>query len=281
LKSRYIAHFAQRFTVYAEDAPVFFITLTLDPKIGDLSHDESRRYLLYCWDKWHKRLRRRADGTVHYAGSIERHKDGRYHMHAILSATFPDMQAARMLREQWFESGGGASGKVKQIAVGSEELGGDKKPTGVAGAVGYVMKYAFKDVNTASGRRSVVCSQGDGYHSAQAKAERAAFHKGTKKGQWREKQKRKRKRDWHPPSNNGSRRPMRDTITAEDRKHFEQLDMSKRTRTYEYKEPDGTWKVYTYQKEKGDNGKIEERKTWVHYSAYPGLAHARVLDTSE
>ena len=280
LKSRYIAHHAQNFGAYAEKMPVFFATLTLDPKIGDLSLDESRRYLLHCWDKWMKRLRRRADGGLHYVASIEQHKDGRYHMHAILAATFSDMETARMMREQWFESGGGALSEAKRITVGSEDLGADDKPTGVAGAVGYVMKYAFKDANTMPGRRSVVCSQGDGYHSAEAKAEREAFYKSTKKGQWQERQKKKRERDWHPPTNDRPPQPMRDTITPEDRARFERLDMRMKTRTYKDKQPDGTWKVYTYRKEKDEDGKVEERLTWVQYSTYPDRAHARVVDTS-
>jgi len=280
LKSRYIAHFAQHFTAYAEDVPVFFATLTVDPKIGDLSHDEARRYLLHCWDKWMKRLRRRANGDVHYVASIEQHKDGRYHLHAILAASF-DGDVSQMLREQWFESGGGAVSEVKRITVGSEDLGADKRPTGVAGAVGYVLKYAFKDVNTASGRRSVVCSQGDGYHSAQAKAEREAFYKSTKKGQWQERQEKQRERDWHPPTNDRAPRPMRDTITPEDRARFDRLDKSRRSRTYRQPEPDGTWKEYTYQKEKGNAGQVEERLTCVQYSTYPEADGARVLDTSE
>jgi hypothetical protein len=269
LKRRYIAHFASRFCAYSETAPVFFATLTVDPKVGVSGRDDSRKYLMHCWDKWGKRMRRRASSSFHYVASIEEHKSGRYHLHVIISGNFEGGQTARTMREQWFESGGGAVAKVKRVRAGSEDLGADKKPTGVAGAVGYVLKYAFKHVNARSGRRSVVCSQGDGYHSEQAQAERRAFSDAKRTG----KKKSTRERTWDPPSSGGhSRRGSRDTITREDRARFEALDKSRRTSTYKERQDDGTWKVYTY---------ADGDMRWERYSTWPDADGARVIATSK
>src|SRR5690606_37811582 len=120
---------------------------------------EARKYLLACWAKFAKRLKRRTGKNVQYVAFAERHGNGYPHLHAVLACDV----AAEALREQWFESGGGAVMEVQLIARTDRDL---------ARAVGYTLKHAFGP-EAEPGR--IIASQGDGYHSEPARAARAAY----------------------------------------------------------------------------------------------------------
>lgn len=241
LRDQYVAHFASIFGDLASEHDVWFLTLTVDPKVmpEDTDSTTARKYLTHCWDKWMKRLRRRS-GFLQYVGTYEPHKrNGQWHMHVVLCGDFPECpteaEARDMMRVQWFEAGGGAVAKVKQVRPGVERKSRDGTPDGVAGSVGYVMKYTFKDAAEASeecrSRRSLLASQGIGYHSEEAKERRrehvAASAGGDSNGVVR---------DWTPMASGGGFEGYEDTLTEEDRSRFNRWDKSRRTLTYKERE---------------------------------------------
>jgi hypothetical protein len=262
LRDRYVAHFARVFCDLADDAPVWFLTLTVDAKVlpDDAGELEARKYLVHSWDKYMKRLRRRSE-SISYAGSFELHSSGdRWHLHVLVSATFPDYgsdgAAREMMRVQWFEAGGGAVGKVKRIREGYTERSDDGTPDGIEGAVGYVVKYAFKDAATSmaeqDSRRSLIASQGIGYHSAEAKerrrekveeAEAEANGEGSPPHLDSSRVSHRRsevEEEWRPlVEGGGGRRRRADTLTEEDRERFEGWDEEVRTIRYREKMEDG------------------------------------------
>lgn len=262
LRDRYVAHFARIFSDLADDAPVWFLTLTVDAKVlpDDAGELEARKYLVHSWDKYMKRLRRRSE-SISYAGSFELHSSGdRWHLHVLVSATFPDYgsdgAAREMMRIQWFEAGGGAVGKVKRIREGYTERSDDGTPDGIEGAVGYVVKYAFKDAATSmeeqDSRRSLIASQGIGYHSAEAKerrrekveeAEDEADGEGDPPHLDLSRISHRKcgvEEEWRPlVEGGGGRRRRADTLTEEDRERFEGYDEEVRTVKYREKVEDG------------------------------------------
>lgn len=267
LRDRFTAHFARTFTELGEDRPIWFLTLTVDPKVfpEGVTETEARKYLVHCWEKYRKRLRRRAD-DLDYSGSFEMHSDGeRWHLHMIVAADFPgrdtEGEIREMLRVQWFESGGGAVAKVKRVREGRREPSTDGTPDGIAGAVGYVVKYAFKDAadahRRAESRRSVLASEGIGYYSGAAKDERRAYRrretaKGEAEGEG------ETERTYTPLVTGGaedvgeSSSGRADALTADDRERFEQWDKSGRTMQYRERIEDAekwgqtVWIVWSY-----------------------------------
>jgi len=268
LRDRFTAHFARTFTELGEDRPIWFLTLTVDPKVfpEDVGETEARKYLVHCWEKYRKRLRRRAD-DLDYAGTFELHSDGeRWHLHMIVAADFPDRESEgairEMLRVQWFESGGGAVAKVKRVREGRTEPSTDGTPDGIAGAVGYVVKYAFKDAadahSKAESRRSVLASQGIGYYSEAAQDERKAYRRRESteaEGQV--------ERTFTPLVTGGAQdvgesdRGRADALTADDRARFERWDKSGRTLFYRERIEDA--------EEWGG------RTVWVAWTLIPGM----------
>jgi len=244
LRDRYTAHFARTFTEIAEDRPIWFLTLTADPKVlpDDAGEAEARKYLVHCWQKYRKRLRRRGEDLA-YAGAFELHSDGeRWHLHVILAADFPgrstEGEIREMMRVQWFESGGGAVGKVKRIREGRREPSTDGTPDGIAGSVGYVVKYALKDAaeaySAAESRRSLIASEGIGYYSEAAKEERREHRQGESTSS-----EGRLVREYRPLVDRGASDVERDpdparsdSITEEDRRRFERWDKSVRTLRY-------------------------------------------------
>ena len=286
VRDRYVAHFSRVFADLSDDRPIWFLTLTVDPKVipDDATEIEARKYLTHCWDKYAKRLRYRAE-DLKYAGSFEKHEDGRYHLHVLVAADFPrcdrEAQTREMMRVQWFESGGGAVGKVKRIREGRTEPAEDGRPDGVAGACGYVVKYAFKDAaeahSEAESRRSLIASEGIGYHSEAAKerrrerAEEASGEDSPVETEYRSLVTRK-------ASEVGESGGRVDTLTEEDRARFEEWDRDVRTVEYtervEDAEPwDGrdVWIVWRMEADAG-----ELRRTV--YDGHPESRDATVLE---
>ncbi len=279
LRDRYTAHFARTFGELGESRPIWFLTLTVDPKAlpADAGELDARKYLTHCWEKYRKRLRRRAD-DLKYAGAYELHRDGdRWHLHMVVAADFPDRDSEEeireMLRVQWFESGGGAVAKVKRVREGRKEPSMDGTPDGIAGAAGYVVKYAFKDAATAhsaaESRRSVLASEGIGYYSEDAKDERKEYTGAGSTGEDGGVE-----REYRPFVTGGasdvgkdSSRGRVDTLTDEDRERFEGWDKS--GRTLEYKE-----RVEDAEEWGG-------RTVWILWSFAPGASrlHRAVWDT--
>lgn len=244
LRGRYVAHFSRTFAQLAEDRPIWFLTLTVDPKVlpDDAGESEARKYLVHCWEKYRKRLRRRGE-DLKYAGAFELHGDGdRWHLHIIVAADFPDRsteaEIREMMRVQWFESGGGAVGKVKRVREGRREPSTDGTPDGIAGSVGYVVKYALKDAadahSAAESRRSLIASEGVGYYSEAAKEERREFAEGQARTD-----ESPVVREYRPLVSRGADTDLSDdaparsdTLTDEDRRRFERWDKSNRTLRY-------------------------------------------------
>jgi hypothetical protein len=278
LRDRYTAHFARTFAELGESRPMWFLTLTVDPKVlpDDADELDARKYLTHCWEKYRKRLRRRAE-DLKYAGAYEVHRDGdRWHLHMVVAADFPDRETEseirEMLRVQWFESGGGAVAKVKRVREGRREPSTDGTPDGIAGAAGYVVKYAFKDAahahSAAESRRSVLASEGIGYYSEDARDERRAFREDQATGGESAVE-----REYRPLVTGGMEavgeddRGRADTLTKDDRERFEGWDKS--GRTMEYKE------------RVEDSEEWDGRTVWILWAFAPdaGRLHRTVWDT--
>lgn len=238
IRDRYVAHYARVFSELGQDRPIWFLTLTVDAKVlpEDAGEQEARKYLVHCWDKYAKRLRYRAD-DLKYAGAFELHRSGdRWHLHVIVAADFPgrDSEGAvrEMMRVQWFESGGGAVGKVKRVREDRTDPSSDGTPDGIAGSVGYVVKYAFKDAaeahSAAESRRSMIASQGIGYHSKEAKEHRREHTRAESEREGGT------VREYHSLVDPKPGEGRDDTLTDEDRERFERWDKS--VRTLEYRE---------------------------------------------
>lgn len=161
LRRRYLGHFTR---VFSALPGLHFITLTLDPKVG-IETDDARKYLLYAWSMFRKRVHRMAkavESTFHFCAVPEEHESGYYHLHVLASVQLDEAA----LRSAWFQVGGGIVMDVQAI---------DKKALQVERVVGYILKYVFKDAGKARGsisRRSLLCSRGLSYHSMVAVEER-------------------------------------------------------------------------------------------------------------
>jgi hypothetical protein len=194
-------------------------------------------------------------------------------MHGEFGLGGPELR--EMLRSQWFGSGGGAVAQIKQIRPNNPDSGDDGRPERVSGAVGYVVKYCFKDAAESArhgvSRRSLLVSQGDGYHSESAQEERRAWveaNSGPNSGDsgvfetWQ-------------PAQTGVPSGYEDTLTPADRERFAAFDMS--LRTLEYKEKSESdeygevWTVYRYDRR-------AETVEWTVWDRYPDEDRARILE---
>lgn len=293
LRDRYTAHFARTFGELAQDRPIWFLTLTVDPKVfpEDADETDARKYLKHCWEKYRKRLRRRAE-DLKYAGAFELHSDGdRWHLHVVVAADFPGRETEgeirEMMRVQWFESGGGAVGKVKRIREDRTKPSADGTPDGISGAVGYVVKYAFKDAaeahSAAESRRSVLASEGVGYYSEAAKERRREFAEGQSTSPERPVVKEYRSLvDGGAPDVERDPDPARsDTLTDEDRERFERWDRSVRTLTYRERVEDapqwGGRTVWIVWKMDSDAGRL--RRTV--FDGWPDRPDSSVLEAPD
>ena len=229
---RHVAHFVETF---APLSGVLFVTLTLDPKTG-LEEAVSRKYVQHVWSKWRKRLRRlclKRGSTLRFMRVIEYQHNGQAHVHAILTA---ERLTADEIAAAWFASGGG-------VVCDVQELEGDRGE--LARRVGYVVKYALKDAmspDAPRGRHYVETSEGIGYGSAAAIAQRQAYV--AEKGGESEADAvlgPDEVRVWEttvartPPPKNP------DTVTPEDLEAFDALKLDARSTSYRTKDRNGVW----------------------------------------
>lgn len=268
MRRRYVAHFVDKFIDFEKRGlTCFFGGLTIDPKVfrSDWTDLQKRKYLQSVWEKFRKRLNREFD-EVRYVAVVEQHRSGQDHLHPVFAVESGDRSAEEvrfLLRKHWFESGAGVVMKMKPVKhEKNAPESADGLPDTLAGALGYCLKYAFK--NDAEARksgdriRSVRCSQGDGYHAEESKAERqeyaerrgssAAMSIGRDGLAW----------EWEPLyRGSGQRKGYADTLTSEDRELFANVDLSSRTTTYWEKvenDPDyggrTVWKRWTLDTER-------------------------------
>lgn len=230
-----MAHYSDTFSAFDD---VWFVTLTLDPKIG-LDESDSRKFIIDAWSKWRKRIDRRcakSGGKFQFVRVVEFQRSGMAHIHAVVSAPGLDQEE---LAAQWFECGGG-------VVCDVERLDGDA--SSVARRVGYAVKYALKDAKSPGaprGRHYVESSQGIGYNSQAAKAVRLSYVMEHLNNRDEEEAGDELAPDevlvWTAVNGGGAAPPDDpDRITAEDRARFAALDLDKRSRTFRVKE-DGQW----------------------------------------
>lgn len=111
-------------TLYKEQqAALSFITVTSHEA---LSPDGTLAVLPSAWDKLRKRINRAAPGTQYFLVP-EPHKDGRLHLHAIVSC---------QLKKKWWKDNARACGFGYQNDV--------QEVVNIGGVVGYVSKYMAK-----------------------------------------------------------------------------------------------------------------------------------------
>lgn len=168
LKRRLVGHFARLFSPLPN---LVFVTLTLDPKTGQETGEripvgETRLYMSHSWSKFRKRMNR--VGGFHYVAVPEQHKDGRTHLHVLVS--LPCGVTEEQVRNHWFSSGGGIVMDVREL---------DRED--VSRHVGYAIKYAFKDAAANPHKRNMWASQGFSYHSAAHKAARKVYAQELRK----------------------------------------------------------------------------------------------------
>jgi hypothetical protein len=292
LRRRYVAHFARRITEAVEaGARAFFVTLTVDPKVRVEDEDtgalrplevgeEARRWLRWLWSRdgggggYVGALRYRCR-SLDYVGAVERHANGFPHLH-LLVVLQPEAgrDPVAFLRECWKRAGGGAVVDVKELAAGDgPERGEDGRPTTVARAAGYVVKYIFKDAAEASRRdetRRTLCSKGFGYHADDAaEKRREAVRESADDGSAGDGAGSGTVVRWFCAlgSGGGRRRRRRAArLTAEDRARFERADLSRCTNEYREKMPDGTWRRHVF--ERG-------RWTCTVHAFFPGRRRSR------
>lgn len=168
LKKRLIGHFARLFSPLPN---LVFMTLTLDPKTGQdtgeqVPAEETRMYMSHSWSKFRKRMNRL--GEFAYVAVPEQHKDGRTHLHVLVS--LPEGVTEEHSRDHWFSSGGGIVMDVQEIETKD-----------VSRSVGYVVKYVFKDAAQNPHKRNMWASAGFSYHSAAHKAARKLYAQELRK----------------------------------------------------------------------------------------------------
>jgi hypothetical protein len=175
-----------------------------------------------------------------------------------------------MLHSQWFASGGGVKATAKRVRADETGMGEDGRPDGIAGAVGYTVKYLFKDPDG-----EICASQGFGYDSEKAKSERRDHQQRQSGGGeqpdeydgW----------TWETPGRDDASGGRRRTLTDEDRRRFERIDRSARSQSYRERVDDAeeyggrtVWMQYI----RGPDGVI--RRTV--YDGWPDASGTRVLD---
>lgn len=209
LRKKYVGHYVN---VFSELPSLRFVTLTVDPKTG-LSPEDSTKFVKDRWERrFIKRIKRKTEGELKYVASVEKQKNGYAHLHAVISTTVGES----VLRQQWFESGGGVVMEAEKIPKGRS----------LARRVGYTMKYAFEDIDQVEGN-AVLASEGIGYHSKAAKEERRQYAESDEQddsgGESRF--------EFNGPTT-GGRRPSSGGITEEDRERFDQIYEQARSRQY-------------------------------------------------
>lgn len=206
LRQRYVGHFVR---VFSDLPSLKFVTLTVDPKAG-VSPEDSTKFVKDRWERrFIKRIKRRTDGELKYVASVEKQKNGYAHLHAVISTTVGEST----LRQQWFESGGGVVMEAETIIPGRS----------LARRIGYVLKYAFEDLDQVEGN-AVLASEGIGYHSREAKEQRRKYMEDNGLSG-------KDRYEFNGPTT-GGRRPTSGGITEEDRKRFDQIYDQARSRQY-------------------------------------------------
>ncbi len=203
LRQKYVGHYV---SVFSELLSLRFVTLTVDPKTG-LSPQESTKFVKDRWERrFIKRIKRRTEGELKYVASVEKQKNGFAHLHAVISTTVGEST----LRQQWFESGGGVVMEAEMLPKGRA----------LARRVGYVMKYAFEDIDQVEGN-AVLASEGIGYHSEAAKEDRRKHVESGGESRY----------EFNGPTT-GGRRPSSGGITEEDRERFDRIYEQARSRQY-------------------------------------------------
>lgn len=282
LRSRYVAHYSREFEQLKEKGyDVLFVTLTIDPKTGDGIDPgvESRKYLSYVWDGggngsgFYGRLRYRTN-RLHYVGAVETHEDGSHHLHMVIAADWREKYEGKEIettRSCWFSAGGGAVVDVKRPQPG-EDRDSDGKPGTLRGALGYVVKYMFKDAQEATqggmSYRTYV-SHGIGYHGEEAKQRRREHAAGGSSDDEED-------GGLHvelDPLAEGGPSPRDDRVKETDRIRFKGLDLSRRTKRFRQKNQDGTWTEFAYVRANG-----EWNVRWTLYDRFPEAERARELD---
>lgn len=218
LRKKFVGHFSRLFSQLPN---LHFLTLTLDPKVG-ISVEDSRKYVGHIWSRFRKRMDRR--GRFEYVAATESHKSGYTHLHVL--ASIPEEMKEREARTQWFLVGGG-------VVMDFQPLAGD-----AAQAVGYVIKYVFKDAAKHPKKRSMRVSRGFSYYAKEHKAERRKYAEKLR----REAEAASGKSDSAPdvefwePLTFGVAKGSEDTPTREDLQRFRLLSKSlQRTTLYVHK----------------------------------------------
>lgn len=256
---RAVAHYAETFAVMPA---LWFVTLTIDPKIG-LSAEESRKWIVKAWGDYRKRLNRRtlkAGGRLAFVSAVESHGTGFAHMHVVMSA--PGLDADE-LAAQWFAVGGG-------VMVDVQSVNGSGDSQELARRVGYVVKYAIKDAQNPDrprGRRFLLSSQGHGYDSAPAKARRAAYANEMmttdNEGDGADKLGPDEVRVYSTDAGASAPPTDPDTPTAEDLKRFAELNLASRSTAFRLKRGDEWFEI-----EQHADGTRSERRLYGYKSKY-------------
>lgn len=215
LRKKFVGHFTR---LFAPLPNLVFLTLTLDPKIG-ISAEDSRKYVGHVWGKFRKRMDRR--GRFEYVAATESHKSGYTHLHVL--ASIPEGMRESEARTQWFLVGGG-------VVMDFQRLTGN-----VAQAVGYVVKYVFKDAARHPKKRSMRVSRGFSYYGKEHKAARKQYAERQRKEEEAAAGKSQAEPDvefWEPLTF-GVAKGNEDTPTREDLQRFRELSKSlQRTTLY-------------------------------------------------
>jgi hypothetical protein len=162
LYNRHVEHFIAELE-YRQDLK--YVTLTIDPKIGVKPWD-SRDFVVNTWKKHfygklYDRTKRQGDSLL-YMAAVEYAGNGYAHLHLVISTPLP----GAVIRQLWFECGGGIAAEVEPI---TSRFKLEEK-------IRYCLKNAFNtpwnDGPDDKGRRSIFNSTGIGYYSAGAKERR-------------------------------------------------------------------------------------------------------------
>lgn len=230
LRKRLVGHFANIFVPLSRLA---FLTLTLDPKCG-VSAKDSRKYILYAWSRFRKRMHRK--GEFVFLAALESHKSGYTHLHVLCS--LPEQASEEDVRSAWFAVGGGVVMDVQHIT---------EEPAKV---VGYVVKYIFKDAQEAAGRRSMLCSKGISYYGEEHRERRKEYAREARKKEG--KVDAKEVTEYWEPMTHGTPGASDDTPTREDIARFREMASSLKRSTLYVHEREGRQALTYYDVQAGE-----------------------------